>query len=155
MTATTRFYYVVAGAITSPPPRTLWVNGREVAQNPFGRPYTVGNQSIGAGMSDAELAALGVYRLHVTERGESPGAAYQMTTGELIVDTETGVVTRTDDWREPTAEERLAYDRTQWAERAQARKERDARKALAQPDSDDSAVLKDKLNAALTLLNLR
>lgn len=153
MTATARFYYVVAGAIADPPARLLWANGREVIQNPFGRPYAVGSQSIGAGMTDAELAALGVYRLHETLRGDAPGPEYQPTIGELVVDAENGIVTRADGWREPTADERLAYNRTQWATQAQARKDRAANAALAEPDSDDPQVLRRKLNAALHLIS--
>lgn len=49
----------------------------------------------------------------------------------------------------------LATNRQTWAAQAQARKDRDARKALALPDSDDPKILKQKLNAALALLNVR
>lgn len=42
-----------------------------------------------------------------------------------------------------------------WKQQAVDRKTRSAQKTLSQPDSNDPAVLKDKLNAALTLLNLR
>ena len=155
MTATARFYYVAAGSIADPPARTLWANGREVTQNPFGRPYAIGNLALGAAASDADLSALGVYRLHETLRGDAPGPEYQPTTGALMVDALNGVITRTDGWREPIAEERLAFNRAQWSEQAQARKERDARKVLALPDSDDPAILKQKLNAALALLDVR
>jgi hypothetical protein len=49
----------------------------------------------------------------------------------------------------------LYENRRLWAAQAQSRKERDARNALALPDSDDPKILKQKLNAALALLNVR
>lgn len=49
----------------------------------------------------------------------------------------------------------LIENRQRWAAQAAARKEREARAALAEPDSDDPAVLRRKLNAALQLLNVR
>lgn len=149
------YYYVVEGAVVVPPSQSVWVGDRPVTASAFPRPHTVGNVSLGADASDAELAGLGVYRLAVTERGAAPGPEYQPTTGPLVVDALNGVITRTDDWREPTAEERLAFNQTQWAEQAQARKDREARKVLALPDSEDPAMLKQKLNAALALLNVR
>lgn len=42
-----------------------------------------------------------------------------------------------------------------WAAQARSRKDREARKALALPDSDDPKILKQKLDAALALLNVR
>jgi hypothetical protein len=120
----------------------------------FPRPYQVGNVSLGADATDADLAALGVYRLAVTERGAPPGPDSQPTADPPTVDPATGTVQRVDGWREPTEEERAAYLQNLWAAQAQARKERAARKALALPDSDDPTILKQKLNAALALLNL-
>ena len=49
----------------------------------------------------------------------------------------------------------LYANRQTWEAQARARKDREARKALALPDSDDPAILKQKLNAALALLNVR
>jgi hypothetical protein len=155
MTPTTRFYYVVAGAIADPPARHLWANEREVTQNPFGRPYAVGGQSLGANASDADLAALGVYRLHETERGDPPGLDYLPTTGALLVDSGTGTVQRVDGWREMTGEERAARLQTAWADQARNRKERSATRTLAEPLIDTPDSLRRHLAAALTLLELR
>jgi hypothetical protein len=155
MTPTSRFYYVVAGAIADPPARHLWANERAVTQNPFGRPYAVGGQSLGADVSDADLAALGVYRLHETLRGDSPGPDSLPTTGTPTVDTETGTVQRADGWRDPDAGERADYLKTVWAEQARARKERTATRTLAEPLADTPDSLRRHLAAALTLLELR
>jgi hypothetical protein len=152
MSQTDLFYCVSSGVIADPPPKTIWAQKRERTANPFPRPYAVGAVNVGAGAPDSDLAALGVYRLHVTERGEQPAPDYMPVTGELVVDTEAGTVTRTDSWREPTAEEQLAANRARWADLAQARKDREAATALALPDSDDPEILRRKLNAALTLI---
>lgn len=146
------YYYVQNGVITPPPPKAIWASGRERTTNPFPRPYAVGAVNVNAVAPDSDLAALGVYRLHVTERGEQPAPDYMPVIGELVVDTESGTVTRTDSWREPTAEEQLAANRARWAEQAQSRKDREAAAALALPDSDDPEILRRKLNAALTLI---
>jgi hypothetical protein len=149
------YYYVADGVIAVPPSQWVWVGEQAATASAFPRPHTVGAVSLGADATDADLAALGVYKLAITERGDAPGPEYQPTTGALVVDAVNGLVTRTDGWREPTAEERAAYLQGVWADQAQARKERDARKVLALPDSDDPAILKQKLNAALALLNVR
>jgi len=149
------YYYISAGAVAEPPDRFLWAAGREVRSLTFPRPYQVGPVSLGANATDADLAALGVYRLVVTERGDPPGPDSIPTSGTLTVDAETGTVQRVDGWREPTEEERAAYLQTLWAEQARNRKERAARKTLALPDSDAPEILQDKLNAALALLELR
>jgi hypothetical protein len=149
------YYYVLSGLITEPSPRLIWVNGREVRSLTFPRPYQVGPVSLGADATDADLAALGVYRLVVTERGEAPGPDSQPTTGTLTVDTETGTVQRVDGWREPTEEERAAYLQNLWAEQARARKERTATRTLAEPLADTPDSLRRHLAAALTLLELR
>lgn len=147
------YVFVANGVITTPDSGWIWNDSGPVSSSAFSRPYAVGNVSLGADASDAELAALGVYKLVVTERGAAPSPEYQPTTGALVVDTENGIVTRTDGWREPTSEERLAYNRTLWTEQAQARKDRAANAALAEPDSDDPQVLRRKLNAALHLIS--
>jgi len=148
------YYYVDSVVIADPPPKFIWAEGRERVSNPFPRPHTVGPASLGANATDADLAALGVYKLVVTERGAAPSPDSIPTTGTLTVDTETSTVQRVDGWRDPDATERAAYLKTLWADQAQARKEREARKALALPDSDDPTILKQKLNAALALLNV-
>jgi len=146
------YYYVRSGAITNPPPKTIWVGGRERTVNPFSIPHFVGSVPLGAAAGE-ELAALGVYRLVVTERGEAPGLDYMPVIGDLVVGE--GVVTRTDSWRVMTDAERTVMNKATWAEQAQARKDREAAAALAEPDSTDPNILRRKLNAALHLLNTR
>jgi hypothetical protein len=149
-------YYLVSNAtLTDPPPQFIWADGRSVTANPFPRPYQVGPVSIGADATDADLAALGVYRLVVTERGDPPGLDSLPTTGTPTVDPETGTVQRLDGWRDPTAEERAAYLQTLWAEQARTRKERTATRTLAEPLADTPDSLRRHLAAALTLLELR
>ena len=49
-------------------------------------------------------------------------------------------------------QELLWRNSTTWAAQAAARKDREAKIALALPDSDDPAILRRKLNAALHLI---
>jgi hypothetical protein len=149
------YYYIQSSAIVDPPPQFIWADGRSVTANPFPRPYQVGPVSLGADAADADLAALGVYRLVVTERGEAPGPDSKPTTGTPTVDAETGTVQRVDGWRDPTEEERAAYLQTLWAEQARTRKERTATRTLAEPLADTPESLRRHLAAALTLLELR
>jgi hypothetical protein len=149
------YYYISAGAIIEPSPRFIWADGREVRSLTFPRPYQVGPVSLGANATDADLAALGVYRLVVTERGAAPNPDSIPTTGIPTVDTETGTVQRVDGWREPTEAERAAYLQTLWAEQARTRKERIATRTLAEPLADSPDSLRRHLAAALTLLELR
>ena len=58
---------------------------------------------------------------------------------------------------QPTAEylaqkELAAVNSTTWAAQSKARKDREAKVALALPDSDDPIILRRKLNAALHLI---
>jgi hypothetical protein len=149
------YYYISVGAIAEPSPRFIWADGREVRSLTFPRPYQVGPVSLGADAADADLAALGVYRLVVTERGDPPGPDSLPTSGTLTVDIATGTVQRVDGWRDPTEEERAAYLQTLWAEQARTRKERTATRTLAEPLADTPDSLRRHLAAALTLLELR
>lgn len=155
MAPTDTFYYVFNGVITTPPSRTVFSQGCERTAGPFPRPDMVGSIRFAKTAADEDLAPYGAYRLHIEERGSPPSPEYLPVTGELVVDTENHRVTRTDSWREPTTEEHTAYNKAVWAQQAQARKDREAQSALAEPDSENPAVLKRKLNAALHLLNTR
>jgi hypothetical protein len=146
------YYYIQSGAITDPPPKLIWANGRAVTSNPFPAPYAVGNRNFGASATDEEFAQVGIYRLHVTDRGEAPGPSYVPVVGDPVVDSDNYRVTRIDSWREPTSQETQDANRSAWAVQAAARKDREAKAALALPDSDDPKILRRKLNAALHLI---
>jgi hypothetical protein len=142
------YYYISDGAITEPPERFIWADGREVRALTFPRPYQVGPVSLGADATDADLAALGVYRLAVTERGDPPGLDSIPTSGALTVDAETGTVQRTDGWRLMDSEE---YAEALAALKAEAsgaiprdpRVEALALKAVAESATDPVLVLVD------------
>jgi hypothetical protein len=142
------YYYISAGAIAEPPDRFIWADEREVRSLTFPRPYQVGPASIGADASDADLAALGVYRLVVTERGDPPGLDSIPTSGTPTVDAETGTVQRVDGWRQMDSEE---YAEALAALKAEAsgaiprdpRVEALALKAVAENATDPLVVLVD------------
>lgn len=105
MNQTEFFYYVSNGIINDPPLKTIWAGRTQRTANPFPRPYHVGNVSVGADMPDSDLAALGVYRLWEQNRGDPPGPNWVAMASGLVVDELNKRITRTEYWREMTAEE--------------------------------------------------
>ena len=78
------------------------------------------------------------YRVHAS----ASGADLDWLTGAVTQPTEAEIL----------AAELPATNAATWAAQSQARKDREAKAALALPDSDDPVILRRKLNAALHLI---
>ena len=76
-------------------------------------------------------------------------ALYTAAQEEERIDTNANTVTRS--WV-LTAIPLAEVNRATWSAQAKARKDREAKAALALPDSDDPVILRRKLNAALHLI---